>query len=59
LGTGLLFAARLPLYKQGRFWTIGPKQLDRKHRRIYRLAHIFVAASLVLLGAVWLKAHQN
>jgi hypothetical protein len=55
LGTILLFAARLPLYKQRRFWTIGPMQLDRKHRRIYWLAYIFVAAGLLLLGVVWLR----
>jgi len=28
----LLFVARLPLYEQRRFWTIGPMPLDRKHR---------------------------
>jgi dipeptide/tripeptide permease len=64
LGTGaigavLLFAARLPLYKQRRFWTIGPMQLDRKHRRIYWLAYAFVVASLLLLGVVWLRIHEN
>jgi hypothetical protein len=33
IGVVTLFVARLPLYKQHRFWTYGPKQLDRKHRR--------------------------
>jgi hypothetical protein len=55
LGILLLFAARLPLYQERRFWTLGPKLLDRKHRRIYWLAYIFVAASLLLLGIVWLR----
>jgi hypothetical protein len=59
IGTVLLFVARLPLYKQRRFWTIGPMQLDRKHRRIYWLAYAFVVASLLLLGIVWLRAHAN
>jgi hypothetical protein len=64
LGTGetstvLLFIAQLPLYKQRRFWTIGPTNLDRRHRRIYWLAYIFLAASLLLLGIVWLRAHEN
>jgi hypothetical protein len=55
----MLFVARLPLYKQRRFWSIGPTHLDRKHRRIYWLAYVFVAASLALLGVVWLRAHWN
>jgi hypothetical protein len=55
----MLFVARLPLYKQRQFWTIGPMQLDRKHRRIYWLAYVFVAASLLLLGIVWLRAHES
>jgi hypothetical protein len=59
LGSVMLFAARLPLYKQRRFWTIGPQQLDRKHRRIYWLAYVFVAASLFVLGTVGSRAHGN
>lgn len=55
----MLFVARLPLYKQRRFWSIGPTHLDRTHRRIYWLAYVFVVASLVLLGVVWLRAHEN
>lgn len=58
VGAVLLFVARLPLYKQRRFWTIGPMQLDRKHRRVYWLACAFVVASLLLLGAVWLRTHE-
>ena len=59
IGIALLFAARLPLYKERRFWTIGPRQLDRKHRRIYWLAYLFIAASLLLLCTVLLVAHRN
>jgi hypothetical protein len=55
----LLFVARLPLYKQGRFWTIGPRRLDKRHRRIYWLAYVFVAASLLLLGVVCLRIPWN
>lgn len=57
LGAILLFVARLPLYKQRRFWTFGPMQLDRNHRRLYWLAYVLVAASLLLLGVVWLRGH--
>jgi hypothetical protein len=58
IGAVLLFVGRLPLYEQRRFCTIGPMPLDRKHRRIYWLAYAFVVASLLLLGVVWLRAHE-
>jgi hypothetical protein len=58
LGTGifgvvLLFLARLPLYRQRRFWTFGPRELDRSHRRLYWLAYLFVLASIGLLAVIW------
>jgi hypothetical protein len=59
IGVALLFLARLPLYKEREFWTAGPKDLDRKHRRIYWMAYVFVAASLTLLGGVLLRLHEN
>jgi len=55
VGAALLFIARIPLYRQGRFWTFGPRCLDRKHRRIYWLAYAFVSAGLLLLWVVWLR----
>jgi hypothetical protein len=55
LGIVMLFVARLPHYKQRQFWTIGPMRLDRKHRRIYWLAYVFVAASLLRLGIACLR----
>src|SRR5438132_12105233 len=39
LGLVLLFLARFPLYGQRRFWTFGPRELDRFHRRLYWLAY--------------------
>lgn len=59
LGAILLFIARLPLYKQRRYLTFGPGQLDRAHRRIYWLSYIFILAGLLILGVVWLRAHEN
>jgi len=56
LGAVLLFVARIPLYKQRRFWTFGTKQLDQTHRRIYWLAYALVAASLLMFGVVYLRA---
>ena len=55
VGAALLFIARIPLYRQGRFWTFGPQCLDRKHRRIYWLAYAFVSAGLLLLLVAWLR----
>ena len=55
MGTFLLFIARLPLYRQRRFWTIGPKHLDQKHRRAYWLSYVFVVVSMLMLGIVWLR----
>jgi hypothetical protein len=49
LGSLLLFFARLPLYQQRRFWTFGPRELPVFNRKLYWLAYVFVAASVLLL----------
>src|SRR5690348_6993763 len=54
-GSILLFFARLPLYRQHRFWTIGPHELPNFHRKLYWLAYLFVIASILLLAIVWVK----
>jgi hypothetical protein len=51
----LLFFARLPLYRERRFWTFGPRELDRNHRRLYWLAHLFLVASIIFLVVVWFR----
>jgi drug/metabolite transporter (DMT)-like permease len=53
-GVVLLFFARLPLYRQRRFWTFGPRELDRFHRRLYWLAYLVVLVSIGLFAIVWL-----
>ena len=55
MGVGFLFRARWPLYRQHRFWTFGPRELDQKHRRLYWLAHAFVFISITLLVIVWFR----
>ncbi len=55
VGALLLLLARLPLYRERRFWTVGPRQLDQKHRRLCWLAYAFVTVSLLLLLVVWLR----
>jgi hypothetical protein len=54
-GTILLLLARLPLYRQRRFWTFGPRELDQFHRRLYWLAYLAVIASIGLLVIVWFR----
>jgi hypothetical protein len=39
LGIVILLLARLPLYRQHRFWSFGPRHLPRKHRLFYWLAY--------------------
>ncbi len=50
-GTGslLLFAARLPLYRQRRFFTFGPSSLTGIHRKLYYAAYWFIIPSVALL----------
>ena len=54
-GIGVLFLARWPLYRQRRFWTFGPRELDRTHRRLYWVAHVLILVSIALLLVVWLR----
>jgi bacteriorhodopsin len=49
LGVVLLFIARLPLYGQRRFFTLGAGLLDERHRRIYRWAYRFIGTGALVL----------
>jgi hypothetical protein len=49
IGVVLLFLARLPLYRSGRFLAVGPRLLDAGHRRLYRWAYGFVGTSVLVL----------
>ncbi len=55
VGIVLILIARLPLYRQRRFWTFGPGTLDRNHRRLYWLGYVFFVVSILLFGIVWLR----
>jgi hypothetical protein len=48
-GVVLLFLAKLPLYRHGKFFTVGPAALPESHKRIYRVAWRFIAAGLVIM----------
>ena len=54
-GITVLLRARGPLYRQRRFWTFGPRELDRKHRILYWIAHVFTLTSVTLLVIVWFR----
>jgi hypothetical protein len=54
-GILLLFFARLPLYRQRKFWTVGPRALDLIHRRLYWTSYVFLVLGIGLLGVVWLR----
>jgi hypothetical protein len=49
VGIVLLFMARLPLYRQRRFFTFGPGALVRSHRCIYQWAYVFISCGAFLL----------
>jgi hypothetical protein len=49
VGVVLLFLARLPLYRQRRFFAFGSRLLDEPHRRLYRWAYRFLCLGGLLL----------
>jgi archaellum biogenesis protein FlaJ (TadC family) len=55
VGTVLLFFARLPLYRKRQFLSFGPRQLTGIHRKLYWVAYLFVAVSILLLVLIWLR----
>ena len=48
-GVMLLFLARLPLYRQRKFFTFGSRHLSGVHKKLYRLAYWFIGASIVIM----------
>ena len=50
IGASLLFWARIPLYRERRFLTVGPRHLDARHRKIYWTAWTLILLSIGLLG---------
>jgi hypothetical protein len=48
-GLLLLFLAKLPLYRQGKFFTLGSKALPENSRSLYRIAYAPIGLSVVIL----------
>ena len=51
-GVLLLFFARLPLYRQRRWFTFGPRHLTGIHRRIYFVAYGFLVIGFTMILAL-------
>jgi len=49
VGIAILFLARLPLYRQRKFLTFGPRLLDARHRKLYWTAYFFIGISVLSL----------
>lgn len=49
VGLFLLFTARLPLYRQGKFFTFGSKTLPERHKIVYRIAYYLIVASMAIM----------
>lgn len=49
IGMLLLFIARLPLYRQGKFFSFGVKTLSDKHKLIYRYAYRFIGIGVIIM----------
>ena len=50
IGISLLVAARLPLYRERRFLSFGPRGLDTQHRKLYWRGYAFIAVSMILFA---------
>jgi hypothetical protein len=48
-GVLILFLAKLPLYRQGKFCTFGSRALPARHRRMYFMAYILIGLSFVMM----------
>ncbi len=49
VGMVLLFLAKLPLYRQGRFFTFGAQVLPTRNRKLYAVAYGFIGLSVCML----------
>ena len=50
VGIVLLALAKMPLYRQRRFFTFGPRALDEGHSRLYRRAYCLIVVSVLLMS---------
>ena len=57
VGIGLLFCAKLPLYRQGRFFSFGPGPLPEQRRPAYRWGYRCAIFAVILFVCLALSRH--
>ncbi len=57
LGAGFIFYAKLPLYRQRRFFTFGPRALPEQRRPFYRWGYACALLGSLLLACLLLSRH--
>ncbi len=56
-GASLIFYAKLPLYRQRRFFTFGPRALPEQRRTFYRWGYICALLGVLLFACLLLSRH--
>jgi hypothetical protein len=56
-GAGLIFYAKLPLYRERRFFTFGSRALPEQRRPFYRWGYRCAALGILLLACLLLSRH--
>ena len=59
IGIVLLFFARLPLYRQKKFLSVGPGELTGIHRKLYFVAYGFVGVAILLMVVMLQVTHMD
>jgi hypothetical protein len=49
IGVVLLFFARLPHYRQRKFFSVGPRELPYGHRKLYWTAYGFIGVAVAIM----------
>jgi hypothetical protein len=50
VGVILLFLARLPLYHQKKFFSLGSRHLSGIHRKLYHFAYLCIGVSILIMA---------
>jgi len=53
VGIVLLFIAKWPLYRQGKYFSFGSKGLQESRRKVYWTAYVFIGVSLLTTLLLW------
>ncbi len=48
-GISTLFIAKLPLYRQGKYFSFGCKELPVRHRKLYWTAYVLLGLSVFIM----------